>query len=501
MNCKANTIVCTFLLLCSFGTAIAQHSIKGKVYDGKHEPLAGVSIVLTENAKHMLAKTDLTEKDGSYSLGDIAAGRYVLTAMLHDYQTYTSDTISVLSDGNTLPDIVLSEKNKTLNEVTISSQKPLIEIKADKIVVNVENSIVNTGSNVLEVLGRSPGVKVDQNDNITLKGRPGITIMIDGKISPVNGSDLANILKGMPASAIEKIELISNPGARYDASGSGGIINIKTKKEGRLGVNGSANVSYSQGVYPKANMGFSVNMRNKKLNVFASYNYSHRKGFSHLGITRKFYNGDTLKTTYTQSSDLVFPVRNHNAGFGIDYSVSPKTTIGLVLNGNANRFRPSGQNTSRVDSGDTYTFFTMYNNSKDAWYNYSANVYLKHAFDSAGQELSADIDYARYSNQTYQLYTNKYFTKDGDQMMGDSLLYGNISGTTQIRSAKLDYTLPFKQKYRFDAGAKSSVTTADNNPYYSRLVGADTIYDASRSNHFIYNENINAAYNKRQRGF
>src|SRR5690606_37565446 len=142
-------------------------------------------------------------------------------------------------------------KANKMKEVTVRGQKPLIEVKADKLIVNVDGSIINTGSSAMEILAKSPNVTVDQNDNISIKGKQGDTVMIDGKMIAVSGTDLANMLKGMSSNSIKQIEVISNPGARYDVAGTGGIINIVTKRDQRMGINGGVNASYAQGVYPK----------------------------------------------------------------------------------------------------------------------------------------------------------------------------------------------------------------------------------------------------------
>ncbi len=483
-------------ILISFASVLSGHcaTISGRVVNTSGIPIAGVNIILQFADSSTLAKSDITIEDGRFSLASIADGGYVLRATAIGYTTYASDPIVVSGGDVTLRDITLQASAKTLQEVTVSAQKPLIEIKADKLIVNVENSIINTGSSVFEVLGRSPGVMIDQSDNVNLKGRPGVTIMMNGKIMPVSGADLANILKGMPSAGIEKIEIISNPGARYDAAGSGGIINIITKKDKTRGLNGILNGSYGQGIYPKANGGGNINYRTAKINLNVNYNYADRRTLNNLGITREFYINNELKTTYTQNNRTYFPVKNHSGSVSLDYNLSGRTVAGCSTTGNSSRFKPLGDNTSQVDSGHTTTYFTTTNHSSDEWANYSINGYVKHTFDSSGRELSVDIDYARYWNQTYQLYTTTYTNALHLPYLPDYIFYGDLSGLTQIRSAKVDYIHPLGRKWRIDAGAKSSYVTADNQPFfYDRSTGADVL-DTSKSNHFVYTENINAAY-------
>jgi hypothetical protein len=470
------------------------NTITGSVTDKENKPLAGANVVLLNLPDKSLAKAEVTDKNGSFRLENLKPGKYKLQITFLGLQTHITDSLEIASDME-IPVIALQEKAKTLQEVTVQSQKPLIEIRADRLIVNVENSIVNTGSTILEVLGRSPGVKVDQADNISLKGKQGINIMIDGKNVPVSGTDLANILKSMPASSVEKIEIITNPGARYDAAGSAGIINIKTKKDKRLGMNGSLNASYGQGIYYKANAGLNINYRSKKINVNASYNYSDRQGFSHLSILRHFYNNNgDLMTTYNQENHTFFPVKNHTGVLGFDYYISPKTTVGIVASGNTSVFEPRGDNFSIVDSSDVHGFFTTTNRSHDNWKNYTLNGFIRHSFDSTGREISVDIDYARYWNTTTQTFTNRNYDSLNNVLPPAYILNGDLQGLTQIRSFKADYTHRLKSVLRLDAGIKSSFVTADNRPFFYDNSFGEMIYDTTKSNHFVYTEHINAAY-------
>jgi hypothetical protein len=484
----------TLLLALIPAMASAQNSgrISGRIVDAQNAPVVA-NVVLMSPDSNKLVKTELADEQGNYLLEHLRDGKYVIKVTAMNYVSYSSDTF-LLSGNKQMPDIVLAKTSKELKEVNVSAVKPLIEIKADRIVLNVDNSAINTGSSVLEVIGRAPGVRVDQNDNISLKGKPGVMIMIDGKRVPVAGADLANMLKSMPSSTVDKIEVITNPGARYDAAGSGGIINIKMKKDQRLGLNGNVNATYAQGVYGKPNAGGSLNYRNRKFNVNTGYNYSWRKGFNSLDITRQFYTDNVVRTTYTQKNRTYFPVWNHIANAGIDYYVSSKTTVGVSGNGYSSRFNPTGDNSSRVDSGDTYTFFTTSNRSKEAWYNYAINGYLKHTFDSTGKELSIDLDYARFWNQNYQLFTNKYYNSDNDFLQPDYLIYGDLKGVTQIRSFKADYVHPLKNGLKLEGGIKLSYVTADNEPIYYDVSTKDTLTDNTKTNHFVYDEHINAAY-------
>jgi len=492
-----------FLLLVTAGNAIANVSVSGKVIDAKSGGIGSANVILLHAADSTLAKADIANDDGTFKIEDIAVGIYILKVALIGYNTYSSEKIIIADKDITLPVITLLASGTDLKEVSVRGQKPFIEIHADKIVVNVENSIVNAGSSAMDVLTRSPGVTVDQNDKISLKGKQGVTIMIDGKITPIAGADLANLLKSMPSNSIESIELISNPSAKYDAAGTASIINIKLKKDKKIGLNGSVNGTYGQGVYPKSNLGFNLNYRNKKFNIFASYNYAYRKGFNHLTLTRNFYNNSNFAGAYDQDDHFLFPIVSHTANAGMDYNVSSKTTIGFVVSGNSTHFDPTGTNfTNVVDSATRRidSFFTTTNNSHDQLSNYAANVNLRHTFDSSGQQLSVDADYARYTNSSTQNYTTNYYNymPDGTSIASPSqppyILLGQLSGITQIRSLKADYENPLKNNAKLEAGIKTSFVTSDNEPAFYNKTDTGYVLDKTKSDHFIYNENINAAY-------
>ncbi|RYZ54403.1 MAG: TonB-dependent receptor, partial [Sphingobacteriales bacterium] len=439
-----NYLLLCFLLL-SFAAHAGKdgHTVTGRVVDAKQQPLLAANVVLLTDGK-TLVKSDLTTETGSFSLEGIAPGTYTLKVTLSGYEIHSSETILV--SGNTeLPAITLLEKSGTLTEVAVRAQKPFIEIRSDKIIVNVENSIVSAGSSAMEVLQRSPGVTVNQNDNISLKGKSGVMIWIDGKQTPMAGADLANVLKSMPAGSIDRIEIISNPGARYDAAGTAGIINIKTKKDQRMGTNGSVNLSYGQGVYPKYAGGASLNYRKGKVNVFGNYNISRRYWFNHLMLNRKFL--DTLKESpqkhlfrYDQDNYAIFDFTNNMLSGGLDYTHSKNTTFGFSANGGTNRFNPKADNNSRALGASDELLYNFYTTGRheNLYYNYAVNGYMRHSFDTSGRELNVDLDYASFGNQSKQNFLTTYESFDATSRP-NYYLNSDLNGVTRIRSVKADY--------------------------------------------------------------
>ena len=490
------SILSLFTIMIAFSQD--KYSISGMVKDDKQEAAIGAYVLLLKDT--VLVKTALTDADGKYLFENITTSSYRLKVSLMSYAEYNSDTF-LLNETKQIPAIILKQSHKALDEVVIQSQKPFIEVKPNMIVVNVESSIISSGSSVMDVLQRSPGVNVDNNDNISLKGKQGVVIWIDGRPTAMQGADLATVLKSMPSNSVDKIEIISNPGARYDAAGTGGIINIRTKKDKRFGMNGTASVNYGQGKYPKYGAGINLNYRNKKINVYGNYNYSYRYWFNHLLLDRRFLDTSTAhkdqqQFRYVQDNYALFNFKNNLANAGVDYTISPKTSIGVAFSFGTNNFEPDVENHSKaLDNNNVLLYdFNTIGHHDNYYYNYSGNFNFKHDFDTSGTNISVDVDYAAFGNDSKQNFVTKYIAPDGSEFQPDYYLKSNLNGLTSIQSLKTDFTHPFKSGLKLEAGLKTSLAKADNNPLFYEMVDNNYELDAKRSNHFVYNENINAGY-------
>ncbi|MCE3227574.1 MAG: hypothetical protein K0S32_2125 [Bacteroidetes bacterium] len=489
-------IIFTFLVTSVFSQneERALHKVSGNFKDDKQTGVPDIIVQLFNAKDSALMKTEFTDGSGNFIIEGVKTGSYFIIPTLAGYKKNAGKIFEVNNDLQ-LESVILEREGVELKEVTVTTRKPFIERDHGKVVLNVESSISAAGSSVFEVIEKAPGVVINNNDNIIFKGKGGVQIQIDGKPTPMTGADLANYLKGISASSVEKIEFIANPSSKYDAAGTA-IINIKLKKDKRFGTNGTLTAGAGHGVYPKANGGFSINHRDKKVSLFANYNYSFRQGFNDLRLTRKFYRNDSMIGAYVQKNYLIFPFRNHVARVGGDYFINKKNTIGIVLNGVSNKFNPNGENTSDVidHTGNVVSRFGTTNRSYDNWYNYSANLNFKHVFDSTGSELTSDVDYAHFGNHTEQNFLTRYYDLTGNEYLNPYYLYGDLNGNLDIYAAKVDYVKPMKKEFKLEAGAKSSFVQADNDlAFFNRSSGGNT-FDTTKSNHFIYTENINAAY-------
>jgi len=470
------------------------NELSGTLLTNANTLMADAIIQLLKAADSSLIKTEFSDSKGEFKFNEVKPGSYFILTNVIGYSKFASPIFN-FDASMKLPPFHLKKSEVELKEVSVTIHKPYIEREHGKMILNVENGIVSAGNSAFDVIEKAPGVRIDNNDNISFKGKQGVPIWIDGKPTPMTGSDLANYLRGMTSNAIEKIEFISNPSAKYDAAGSS-IINIKLKKDKNLGTNGSVSLAYGQGVYSKTNNGFTINHRDKKINLFASYNYTYRRGFNDLKLDRNFYNKDTFLGAYIQNNYLSIGYQNQIAKAGIDYFANSKNTFGFVVNGVDNTFSPTGDNVSQVyDNNNINTSrFETQNRSEDKWYNYSTNLNYKHTFDSTGTELTTDVDYAHYANHTQQNFTTRYYDLNNVEYLNPYLLYGNINGGLNIYSIKSDLTKSLKNNFKIESGVKSSYVIADNNlAFYNQSSGV-SVYDSTKSNHFIYRENINAGY-------
>ena len=475
---------------------------KGKItltiLNEQKAPVDAATVELLRNKDSSLVKTAVSDKAGLIEFDNINASSYLIRVSSVGLVT-TYSTGFVVKEGETTS---LTSINMAANAaaqmqgVTVAAKKPFIQRLNDRLIVNVENSVINVGSSAFDVLERSPGVTIDQNDNIALRGRQGVIIMIDGKPSPMNGADLANYLKGMPVNAIERIELITNPSSKYDAAGNSGIIDIRLKKDQRLGYNGTLTAGYGQGVYPKWNAGTTLNYRNKAVNIFGNYNYGYREGLNHLVINRNFFTNGVFEGSDDKDNYAWMPFRSHSVRLGADFFPSKNTIIGFVVNSNFNRFnREANINTTVNDINFRPDFkFNSIGTNNDKFSNAVVNINLKQKLDSVGKEITADIDYGNFKSSSLTRTASYFYNLNGSKRKEDDILDGDQEGKISFKTAKVDYVNPMKGGGKVEAGVKTSYVSSDKDAKFFNVFPTTTAVDEGKTNHFLYEEYNNAAY-------
>ncbi|MBK6397433.1 MAG: outer membrane beta-barrel protein [Bacteroidetes bacterium] len=499
---KTSFLICIFCFLQLIVSA-QNSQISGRVLDENNSPVPYVSVLLKNLTDSILLKGELTNESGEFVFQNLTAGSFFIVIKSPGYLPFESESI-VLSgvNKNDAGNIILKNSVKDLKAVTIDAERPFIEREADKLVVNVENSIINTGSSVLEVFEKLPGVLVDQDGNIRIRGKQGVIVVIDGKPSALSGQDLLNMLRGMSSSNVQKIEIITNPSAKWDASGSSGVLNIIMKKNKLNGYNGSLSFNYGQGRYPKITPSLSLNYKKDKLNLFFNYSYSDRKGFNNLLINRKFYTDGMLNETFLTNNYILMKFSTHNPRIGLDYSISKKTTVSFLVSGLRNIFKSETDNHTNIfDSANTIVSNLQFSQQSEfESKNYEINSQINHNIDTLGQNLIINLDFGSYNNNSIQNFSTLRtdFTSNTSEIFR---LYSDQKGELELYSAKVDYSKPLKNDFNLEAGIKSSLVKSDKDMKFFNQGNNSELFDSSRSSHFIYDENINAAYLSIKRKF
>lgn len=492
-------MVASTIVMCSQAQTNNAGKVTGSIKDGGQQKIIDAASVSLLKAKDSsLIKVAVTDKEGNFVIENVKEGAYlVLATSIGHTKTYSAVfTVSAEQPVANVGVLQLIPQDKNLAGVTVISRKPFIERKADRTVLNVESSISSTGSTALEVLEKAPGVTVDKDGNISLKGKQGVLIMVDGKPTYLSGPELTNMLRNMSSNQLDQIEIMTNPSAKYDASGRSGIINIKTKKNKQIGFNGSASTAYTQGIYSKTSNSLNLNYKKGKMNLFSTLSANYRNNFQNLNIYRRYTNDDkSTKAIFEQNSFRTRHNGNYNAKVGADFYVSKKTTFGIVVSGVTNPQAESGENTSYLknNAGTVDSIVQAVSNEKSKWKNGSVNLNFRHVFDSTDREITADADYLRYRADKSQNFFNNSYTPDWLFKSGDNLV-GELPSDIKIYSAKIDYTHPLKKGAKIESGVKTSFVETDNTAGYFNVVGNSKTPDYEKTNRFDYKENINAAY-------
>ena len=500
-----STLLTIFLIISSkflIAQGVEEGSINGTITDGGDQKIIDAATVSLFKAKDSsLVKINLTDKKGNFLFEHVAFGNYYLLATSTGHLKTYSKLLQVNNPAPVSAGILqLTNNVKTLSAVNVTAviKRPFIERKIDRTVINVDASITNAGTTALEVLEKAPGVTVDKDGNISLKGKQGVMIMMDGKPAYLSGQELANLLKNMPSSSIDQIEIMTNPSAKYDASGNSGVINIKTKKNKMKGLNGSLSAGITQSKFTRTNNSLNLNYRTGKINLFGNYGYSYWRGYNKLVLTRKFRNSSTkeLETIFDQVSLMNHNSTYQNVKVGMDFYANKKTTLGVVFSGYLNPGGNTGDNTTLLKDADNQvdSIVTAISSQKRKSNNFSANFNLRHEFDTTGKEFTVDVDYLTYYQNSNQLFDNSYLNPDYSQLRTATQLLGTLPATVNIYSAKTDFVFPLKKSAKLEAGLKSSYVTTDNDALYQNKTSTGYVTDEGKTNHFIYKENINAAY-------
>lgn len=482
-----------FTWLAAAPVGLVAQNITGTLTEpsGKGQPFATVMLMRARDT--FFVKGAVSDAEGRFELEKVPSAQYFVRASLFGYQVTDSKVFDFDKAPVSLGALTMPELDNRLQEVTVTAQKSLIEVKADKLVFNVDASPTNAGLNALELLRKSPGVSLDQNENISLKGRQNVMVQINGKLTPMTGQDLAQFLKGLNSNDLETIEIISNPSAKYDAEGNAGIINLRLKKDKKLGTNGSVSVGLSQGITPKGDVSITLNHRDKKFNVFGSGSMFRGRSDNSMHLDNSV-NG----RMFDQRNNSYWFARPNNARFGLDYSPNKRHTFGILATGGV--FLPNNWSRSRTFIGQRdpdRTDSILLAENEGHLLNWNSNTNMNYKYTGAkGAELSVDADYGIFRDSQTIENRNYYRTPDETQTLQATAIRMDMPRDIDIRSLKVDFEKPLQsvKNTKFGLGGKFADVITENTFNFFDIQNERPVFNLERSNTFIYKEQIAAVY-------
>ena len=493
------TLICLFILAftTAFSAGAQTTTVEGKV-TGEQGPLKSATLSLLNAADSSVQKLAVSDADGKYRFDGVKKGRYLVQASFTGHTMAYSEVFDITGTPYTAGDLSLFIVASTQQAVTVVGKKPFIEQKAGKTVMNVESSIMASGNTVMELIEKAPGVTLDKDENINIRGRQGVIVMIDGKPQQLSAADLANMLRSMPGTQVESIEIITQASAKYDAAGNSGMINIRTKKIKKAGLNGTTNLVYGQDFYPRYSLGGTINYRKSKVNLFGNYTYVNRKTLDQLELWRDVnYAGEN--TSFEQYTFEPGLRRSHTAKIGMDYQLNRNTSFGFVADGFLSHENNNTESRTKIGSGFVTidSMIEVATQKKAKTRNGTVSLSFRHRFDSTGKELSIDADRSYYDHDGKEFLDNYYYLNDNKQLPRKAPLFlrNNPLSNINITVVKADYTHPLKKNNgKIEAGLKYSHVIGDNDLRFDSLSAGNWVNDNSKTNHFIYKETVNAAY-------
>ena len=472
----------------------SQHTAIGQVQDAEGQPVAFANVALYRSADSTLAKVETTDDSGVFRITNVPGDTYDLSVTYLGAPEFRRQAMEISADYD-FGILSLDPAAVELREATVTARRALVEVKPDRTVFNVQGTINAVGNTGLDLLRKAPGVTVDNNENINILSRSGVLLYVDGRRLPLAGDDLSNYLKNLTAEQIDRIDIITNPGARYEAEGNAGIIDIRLKKSEDEGANGTVSLTGSQGRYFRGGLNTNGNYRNRRLNVFGNAGYNDTDYYN-VTTFDSYQNGLRLD----ERINGLYTVRDVSYRVGADFYLTDKQTIGFIAGGRYNDSRRNALDvtdiyTAPVGSAERFdsTLVARTAGTSDRGQN-TYNLNYRYAI-AEGQSLNIDLDYGRFRNTYLADQSNDYFSAENAFLSG---IYNYFDTPTDIDI----YT--FQADYEqgvgggiLTAGTKlSRVRTYNTFLFYNVLPDAagDRFLDTRRSNQFDYSEDVYAGY-------
>ena len=486
------TVLVLLLAVLSLSAMAQSASISGKLTEGSGTEVPFANIVLYRLADSTLIKVETTDESGFFKFRQLAADRYRLEATYVGFADLNRTDIDLKEGQNLeLGTLTLATQAVELETATVKAQRVLVEVKPDRTVFNVEGTINSAGGDGMTLLRKAPGVTVDNNDNINVLGRSGVLLYVDGKRLPLTGQDLTNYLQNLSAEQIDRIDIITNPGARYEAEGNAGIIDIRLKRDKSMGANGSVSLSSSQGRYHRSSLNASGNYRNKGLSLFATAGATNGEVFNKMQFL-SFQNGLLIDET----DFIINSWENYNVRMGADLFLGKHHTIGALVsarNLDGERRIHNRMGIAAQASPDQTDSVLIANNFGDNRVR-QATFNLNYRFDNGkGQTLNIDADYGRYRTASERLQPNIYYDANEQVVLTEIINFFDTPTDIDISTLKLDYNTSLLGG-KLGLGGKLSQVVSDNNFLFYDVLNEVNEFNDFRSNRFEYDERVYAGY-------
>ncbi|MDI9339727.1 MAG: outer membrane beta-barrel family protein [Sediminibacterium sp.] len=487
-----------FTLLISAIHLIGQTKVSGVVRDSLGSGLPYATMALVKLPDSAIVRGTVTDSLGNYSINATNPGTYFIRCFSIGYRNGISPVFMVDSADkkNLVFDLVMNMESTSLEQLTVVGLRKLIEVKNGNTVVNVENSVLAKGNSLYELLVKLPGITIDEN-KIMMQGKTGVIVMIDDRPQKLSGSSLINLLKGMNADLVKSIEILKNPPVKYDATGTSGMINIKTKKAVVTGLTGSLFSSYSQGFYDRSLLGGALNYKTRKALFFTTLSLDKSRYRSEQSFEKNFtdLNGSSSLNTKNVTNDLN---RTLNYTIGFDYALSPTDVLGAKVEGNAGLRNTLSNSVNSITGYNTFPFNKVYTDidQNGDWKSTNVNVNYEHKLDTLGSQWVCVADYTDLPEAISESNLNSFFNAaDVQASMPNN--YKNTNGTgSSVISGRSDLVKVINRVGTFETGLKFVMITTANNYLFKRDILGDGNYveDVKISNKYNYEEKTYAAY-------
>jgi outer membrane receptor protein involved in Fe transport len=472
--------------------------VSGKVVDSQsNQPIEYANVVIYRWKDSTVANGTVTNADGRFTIEKLMNGRYFMKVSYIGYATKRFDSLTVRPGNSNFEyaSIKLNSKNVNMNEVVIRSEKEAANFNLDKKVYNVDKNLANSGGTAVDVVQNIPAVQVDADGGVTVRGNSNITVLVDGRPAQLAGFSGSDVLAQIPASQIESIELVTNPSARYDPEGTGGIINVILKKKSNLGIN--ASVMANAGTKGRYSSSLNGNLRGEDFNVFASYDARFFNMNSSGSVIRNSnFNG--VAGVLDQSSNNNNNMNNHNINLGGDYYLADKEFVSLSGSFRFGTFGSSNLNTNKDYNSSSILTSYFDRKSESDRDNNSGNYTLsyKKTWEDRVQELTGDVMYSQSSMDNISDITQTYYNTGFGPVLAPSLQKTMSDNSNKMLLAQANYVQPLAVWGRFEGGFRSMIRDMSMSSNYlawnyeANTWGPSSLID----NEYDYKEQIHALY-------